>query len=154
MLVWLGGASLPAGAFDCAEKHCSQMESCAEAYHHLTVCGEGKRDADGDGIPCENVCGKTEEELQRLLGPAAQKLPQMRQSAPTVTRPGAPASPASPQADALSAQPEAPGLSCAGKRRCGEMRSCEEARFYLSKCGVGSLDRDGDGVPCESLCGG
>ena len=45
-------------------------------------------------------------------------------------------------------------LSCGSKRRCGEMDSCAEARHYLTKCGVRSLDRDGDGVPCESLCGG
>ena len=28
---------------------------------------------------------------------------------------------------------------------------CEEARFYLTQCGLTKLDRDGDGVPCESL---
>jgi hypothetical protein len=33
------------------------------------------------------------------------------------------------------------------------MVSCEEARFYLTTCGVSSLDRDHDGVPCEALCG-
>jgi len=39
-----------------------------------------------------------------------------------------------------------------GKKKCGQMRSCDEARFHLSQCGVKSLDRDKDGVPCESLC--
>ena len=58
----------PAAAFDCVEKKCSEMYSCAEAYHHLTVCGETIRDRDGDGIPCENVCGKTQEEFRRRLG--------------------------------------------------------------------------------------
>ncbi len=43
-------------------------------------------------------------------------------------------------------------LSCGAKRKCGEMTSCEEARFYLEKCGLKRLDGDGDGVPCESLC--
>lgn len=38
------------------------------------------------------------------------------------------------------------------KRRCSEMRDCAEAVFYLRECGVKGLDRDGDGVPCESLC--
>jgi deoxyribonuclease-1 len=32
------------------------------------------------------------------------------------------------------------------------MASCEEARFYLEECGIAWLDRDDDGVPCESLC--
>ena len=44
------------------------------------------------------------------------------------------------------------GFSCGGKRRCGEMTSCEEAKFYLTQCGVGSLDGNKDGVPCETLC--
>ena len=44
------------------------------------------------------------------------------------------------------------GFSCAGKRYCREMTSCEEAKFYLTRCGVGSLDGNKDGVPCETLC--
>jgi endonuclease YncB( thermonuclease family) len=43
-------------------------------------------------------------------------------------------------------------FDCSAKRKCGEMASCEEARFYLEECGFARLDRDGDGVPCESLC--
>lgn len=45
------------------------------------------------------------------------------------------------------------GLQCSGKRTCGEMDSCAEANFYLDQCGVSRLDGDGDGVPCESICG-
>jgi endonuclease YncB( thermonuclease family) len=41
---------------------------------------------------------------------------------------------------------------CGNKKHCTEMSSCEEAKFYLTQCGVKSLDGDGDGVPCESLC--
>lgn len=44
-------------------------------------------------------------------------------------------------------------LQCSGKRTCGEMNSCAEANFYLEECGVSRLDGDGDGVPCESICG-
>ena len=44
------------------------------------------------------------------------------------------------------------GFTCAGKRYCREMTSCEEAKFYLTQCGVGSLDGNRDGVPCETLC--
>ncbi len=44
------------------------------------------------------------------------------------------------------------GFTCAGKRYCREMTSCEEAKFYLTQCGVGSLDGNKDGVPCETLC--
>lgn len=39
-----------------------------------------------------------------------------------------------------------------GKRYCKEMRSCEEAKYYLNQCGLSRLDRDKDGIPCESIC--
>jgi len=42
--------------------------------------------------------------------------------------------------------------ACDGRHLCKQMRSCEEARFFLNQCGVSSLDRDNDGVPCESIC--
>ncbi|MCC8988433.1 MAG: excalibur calcium-binding domain-containing protein [Candidatus Contendobacter sp.] len=32
------------------------------------------------------------------------------------------------------------------------MQSCEEAKFYLTACGVKRLDGDGDGIPCAALC--
>jgi endonuclease YncB( thermonuclease family) len=43
-------------------------------------------------------------------------------------------------------------LPCGPKRTCRQMSSCAEARFYLTSCGVSSLDGDHDGVPCETLC--
>ena len=67
-------------------------------------------------------------------------------SCPTPT-----AAPASPAISAPAATRSA-GFTCGGKRYCREMMSCEEARFYLTQCGVRSLDGDGDGVPCEKLC--
>lgn len=44
-------------------------------------------------------------------------------------------------------------FQCGTKLYCTQMNSCEEARYYLSSCGLERLDRDNDGVPCESLCG-
>lgn len=44
------------------------------------------------------------------------------------------------------------GFTCGSKRYCKEMTTCEEARFYLTQCGLSRLDGDGDGVPCEALC--
>jgi endonuclease YncB( thermonuclease family) len=41
---------------------------------------------------------------------------------------------------------------CGGKHYCAQMVSCDEAKFYLDRCKVKSLDRDSDGVPCEKLC--
>lgn len=46
------------------------------------------------------------------------------------------------------------GFSCSGKRYCRQMSSCAEATFYLRQCGVDTLDGDGDGRPCEAVCGG
>lgn len=42
--------------------------------------------------------------------------------------------------------------ACGKKHYCSQMKSCEEARFYLVQCKVATLDKDGDGIPCESLC--
>ena len=43
--------------------------------------------------------------------------------------------------------------TCPGtKMTCGQMSSCEEARAYLA-CGLTQLDGDGDGTPCEGICG-
>ena len=43
---------------------------------------------------------------------------------------------------------------CGEKRTCREMRSCAEALFQLRECGLGPLDGDGDGTPCEAICRG
>jgi endonuclease YncB( thermonuclease family) len=41
---------------------------------------------------------------------------------------------------------------CGDKHRCAQMDSCEEARFYFTRCGIKSLDSNGDGLPCAKLC--
>ena len=43
-------------------------------------------------------------------------------------------------------------VACGSKRYCKQMASCAEAKFYLQQCGLNRLDRDGDGIPCESIC--
>lgn len=42
--------------------------------------------------------------------------------------------------------------ACGKKHLCSQMKTCEEAKVYFLQCGVKSLDGNGDGVPCESLC--
>jgi endonuclease YncB( thermonuclease family) len=42
--------------------------------------------------------------------------------------------------------------SCGNKKHCSQMNSCEEAYFYFTRCGLKSLDKTGDGVPCKQLC--
>ena len=47
----------PAASFTCnCDKTCEQMASCDEAYFQLNQCGCGRRDGDGDGVPCEDIC--------------------------------------------------------------------------------------------------
>ncbi len=41
---------------------------------------------------------------------------------------------------------------CGIRKYCTEMESCEEAMYFLNTCGLEELDRDNDGIPCESLC--
>ena len=41
---------------------------------------------------------------------------------------------------------------CGAKRYCKQMASCAEAKYHLTQCGMGGLDRDGDGKPCENVC--
>ncbi len=45
-------------------------------------------------------------------------------------------------------------MECGKKNRCSQMASCDEARFYFTRCGEKALDGNHDGEPCESLCKG
>ncbi|WP_287106854.1 thermonuclease family protein [Mesorhizobium sp.] len=43
--------------------------------------------------------------------------------------------------------------SCQPRRTCSQISACDEAQWYLQNCSWGrKLDRDGDGVACETLC--
>lgn len=53
----------------------------------------------------------------------------------------------------LSEMLDRTAFKCEGKRTCGQMDSCKEAYFYLKTCGLKRLDKDKDGIPCESICG-
>ena len=70
-----------------------------------------------------------------------EKVRDERKAAPTTAPPAA-------------TQPSASSFSCQSKKTCKQMASCDEAKYHLSTCGNQSLDRDHDGIPCESLCGG
>lgn len=42
---------------------------------------------------------------------------------------------------------------CGTKKTCGQMTSCAEATAFFTQCkGMGGLDGDRDGKPCNSLC--
>ena len=38
---------------------------------------------------------------------------------------------------------------CNGRQHCSQMRSCEEATFFIRNCPNTKMDGDGDGIPCE-----
>ena len=42
---------------------------------------------------------------------------------------------------------------CDRKPTCTQMSSCKEAMYYLKTCGLRRLDRNNNGIPCETLCG-
>ena len=42
--------------------------------------------------------------------------------------------------------------TCGSKHHCSQMRSCDEAHYYLTACGVKALNPKNDGIPCEKLC--
>jgi hypothetical protein len=57
-----------AQSFSCTpHKSCKQIRSCTEAVYRLRQCGDRARDGDNDGIPCENLCGKTLKQMNDRL---------------------------------------------------------------------------------------
>lgn len=42
--------------------------------------------------------------------------------------------------------------SCNCSKTCDEIATCDEAFFQLEKCGCSIRDRDGDGIPCDTMC--
>ena len=79
-------------------------------------------------------------------------LPEAANCPPWDWRRGTCATAPAPLPSASAAATASSGFACGGKRYCREMSSCEEAKFYLTQCGVSSLDGNHDGVPCAKLC--
>lgn len=38
---------------------------------------------------------------------------------------------------------------CDGRQHCSQMRSCDEAKYFLARCPDVKMDGDQDGIPCE-----
>lgn len=64
-----------------------------------------------------------------------------------------PALPIKPPKLNIPSIPKGGVASCGKKLYCKQMTSCQEATYYLKHCGLKKLDQDGDGVPCENVCG-
>ena len=50
---------------------------------------------------------------------------------------------------APTAAPAAAKYVCDGRQHCSQMRSCEEATWFLKHCPNTKMDGEGDGIPCE-----
>jgi Excalibur calcium-binding domain len=47
-----------------------------------------------------------------------------------------------------------PKFKCDGRQYCSQMRSCEEAKFFINNCPNTKMDGNNDGIPCEKQwCG-
>ena len=59
--------------------------------------------------------------------------------------------PQSVMSPAPTSAPEfkAPAFQCDGRKHCGQMTSCSEAKLFLKNCPGMEMDGDGDGIPCE-----
>ncbi|GAB4040851.1 MAG: hypothetical protein Fur0014_11660 [Rubrivivax sp.] len=66
--------------------------------------------------------------------------------------PVAPQPPAARPAAARPVYPAMPALAayrCDGRTHCSQMRSCDEAKYFLANCPGVEMDGDRDGIPCE-----
>ncbi len=79
-------------------------------------------------------------------------LPEAERMPPWEWRRGGQLATSNPRPVLVADNSDASGFSCSVRKNCGQMSSCAEARYHLETCGNGRLDRDNDGVPCETLC--
>ena len=49
----------------------------------------------------------------------------------------------------LSTSVPSSSFSCDGRKRCTQMKSCAEAKYFLANCPGVKMDGDNDGIPCE-----
>nr|WP_227671480.1 excalibur calcium-binding domain-containing protein [Psychrobacter sp. 72-O-c] len=42
-----------------------------------------------------------------------------------------------------------PNFSCDGRQHCSQMKSCEEATYFIQYCPNTKMDGNNDGIPCE-----
>lgn len=54
-----------------------------------------------------------------------------------------------PREEVITTPGPASSYACDGRTHCSEMRSCQEATFFLRNCPGVQMDGDYDGVPCE-----
>jgi hypothetical protein len=76
------------------------------------------------------------------------------QSVPTRSREEREVAPDSELVEREDSAPAPAAHRCDGRTRCPQMRSCEEAKWFLQHCPGTQMDGDADGNPCEQQwCG-
>ena len=87
-------------------------------------------------------------DVRRVHGPCHAPAAAAPPAAPAV--PAVPAVPKlAPVAATTPAAPAAASYRCDGRTRCAQMRSCDEATWFLKHCPGVQMDGNRDGVPCE-----
>lgn len=83
-----------------------------------------------------------------------------RHEAETAKTTAQPSAPSGKQPTLVTSTAAAPrsigsaGYRCDGRTYCSQMRSCQEAEFFLRNCPGVKMDGNHDGVPCEEQwCG-
>ncbi len=121
------------------------------------------RDAKGTTVYSDTACDTAKDREKLNIEPAVNKksgwrgvvdrflsyfFPSKKKDNPTslANRPSAGTNGASQNSNRSS---DYSHFKCSGKVHCAQMRSCEEATFYLNNCPDVKLDGDRDGVPCE-----
>jgi endonuclease YncB( thermonuclease family) len=93
-------------------------------------------------------------EFRRVNGACEAAVPNAKQAAPSPS--AAPAAPAAlkvasppPTTPATTPLATSAARTCDGRIHCSQMRSCEEATWFLKNCPNTKMDGNNDGVPCE-----
>jgi hypothetical protein len=118
----------------------------------MTACGQRQLDRDGDGIPCEVVCGKSLESMRSRMTAQPFATAPATALAATDRDPALQTANIAPEPRQTQSSVDTSAFKCGDKRTCSEMTSCEEARFHHTQCGIKRLDGTGNGIPCKSLC--
>lgn len=91
--------------------------------------------------PCPSAQVRREPSLDQLN--AAEKRKRAAAASAAVASPAV-AVPAPPSSGAVASR-----FTCDGRQHCSQMRSCDEAKFFLAHCPGVKMDGDRDGIPCE-----
>ncbi|ALF58669.1 hypothetical protein AOC03_00265 [Psychrobacter urativorans] len=54
-----------------------------------------------------------------------------------------------PMTTATNTSPNTPSFTCDGRQHCSQMKSCEEATYFIKHCPNTKMDGNNDGIPCE-----